>query len=331
VGKSFGSTSSINPRLILYNVDAFTEAGIEPPPTTVDKSWTWDQFIETAKLLTLDVNGKNAADPEFDPTMIMQYGVFMDCSDLVIQSILLDSNGADLLSVDGTVMALDAPEAVQVYQAMYDMIYVDHVCPNPADYKAIAADIPTALKGRQAAMAITGQWVLLDMAKMGFNFDLGVMPMFKEPRNVKDAGTRVIFSNARDKEAAWKLFKFLASPTGALTLYKDGLWMPVLKEWYQDEEKYNTWATGPAHPASYRTVVADSLFNGTATPSYNLRISNINEIQTLVKAGLEPIWNSSLSSTVEDQLKATCASAQSAVKGYNPENFHNSHYHTYKP
>ena len=81
---------------------------------------------------------------------------------------------------------------------------MDHVCPNPADYKAIAADIPTALKGRQAAMAITGQWVLLDMAKMGFNFDLGVMPMFKEPRNVKDAGTRVIFTNARDKDAAWE-------------------------------------------------------------------------------------------------------------------------------
>ena len=61
--------------------------------------------------------------------------------------------------------------------------------------------------------------------------------------------------------------------------------MPVLKEWYQDEEKYNTWATGPAHPASYRTVVADSLFNGTATPSYNLRISNISEIQTLCEGG----------------------------------------------
>ncbi len=326
---SFGSTSSINPRMIFCNVDAFEEAGIALPPTTYDTAWTWDEFVETAKLLTLDAFGNNATSEDFDPTMIVQYGCYMDCSDLAIQSILLDSNGADLLNEEGTALALDTPEALEVYQALYDLIYTYHVTPIPVEMSTISSDIPTALKGRQAAMAITGQWVLLDIGKMGLNYELGVLPKFKEPRNIKQAGTRVIFTTTENKDAAWRLFKFLASPEGALHLYKEGLWMPVLKEWYQNEELFAQWGcNNPAHPDSYRTVAADSLFIGVATPYFDLRVSNFAEIQTLVRSSLDPIWLDSTDS-IEETLKATCAACEPLVKGYNPGMHHNSYYHTF--
>lgn len=215
---AFGSTSSINPRMVFCNVDAFNEAGIALPPTTYAEAWTWDEFVEVAKKLTLDAMGNNATSPDFDPNMIVQYGCYMDCSDLAIQHSFLDSNGADLLNVEGTALALNTPEALEVYQALYDLIYTHHVTPAPVELSTLGSDIPTILKGRQAAMAITGQWVLLDIAKMDINFELAVLPKFDTPRNIKQAGTRVVFSNAADKDAAWELFKFIASPEGALHL-----------------------------------------------------------------------------------------------------------------
>lgn len=326
---AFGSTSSINPRMVFCNVDAFNEAGIALPPTTYAEAWTWDEFVEVAKKLTLDAMGNNATSPDFDPNMIVQYGCYMDCSDLAIQHSFLDSNGADLLNVEGTALALNTPEALEVYQALYDLIYTHHVTPAPVELSTLGSDIPTILKGRQAAMAITGQWVLLDIAKMDINFELAVLPKFDTPRNIKQAGTRVVFSNAADKDAAWELFKFIASPEGALHLYKDGLWMPVLKEWYEDEEKYAQWAVdNPAHPASYRTVAADSLFNGVATPYFDLRVANFAELQTLIKSNLDPIWLDSTDS-IENTLKQLCETCAPFVKGYNPGMYHNSHYHKF--
>lgn len=325
--QSFGSTSSLNPRMIFCNVDAFTDAGVALPPTTYDEAWTWDMFVETAKALTIDASGNNANSPDFDPEMIMQYGCYVDCSDLYFQSIMLDSNGADLLTEDGSKLALNSPEATEVYQALYDLIYTHHVSPIPVEMSTISSDIPTALKGRQAAMAISGQWILLDMAKMDLNYELGVLPKFKEARNIKQAGTRVIFSNTANPEAAWKLFKFLASPEGALNLYKDGLWMPVLKEWYENEELYAKWAVGnAAHPDSYKTVVADSLFNGCATPSYELRIANYAELNVLVRSSLDPVWLNSMTS-LEEALDAACEIGNPYVQGFNPGTYHNSYYH----
>lgn len=52
---------------LFYNEDIFKEAGIEPPPSNVADAWTWDEFVEVAKKLTVDTNGKTAADPDFDP------------------------------------------------------------------------------------------------------------------------------------------------------------------------------------------------------------------------------------------------------------------------
>ena len=327
---SFGSTSSINPRLLISNVDAFEKAGLDLPPMTYDTAWTWSEFVDVAQKLTLDAFGHNAKDPAFDPNMIVQYGCYFDCSDVIIQSVFLDSNGADLLNEDGTACTLNTPEAIEVYQALYDLIYKYHVTPVPVEMSTVASDIPTALKGGQAAMAIAGQYVLLDIAKMHINFELGVVPMFKEPRNVKQAGTRVIFSNTENKEEAWKLFKFLASPEGALNLYYDGLWMPVLKEWYEDEELFAKWGKdNPAHPDSYRTVAVDSLFLGVATPNLDIRVSNFAEIQTLLRSMLDPVWLNSAPS-VEEQLNLVVEALDPLVQGYNPGCYHNSHYHTYK-
>lgn len=323
-GKSFGTTSSINPRLIFYNVDCFTEAGVEVPPTDSAAAWTWDEMIETAKKLTFDMEGRDANDPSFDSSRIRQYGIYINPDDMTILSILLDSNGGDLLTEDGAKLALDTPEAKEVIQALHDMIHVHHVSPIPNDFSSMPNGAEY-LNNKQAAMFISGQWFLLDIAKLGFNYDLGQLPKFKEARNIKDAGTRVIFSNTAHPDEAWALYKFLANPEGAMSLYHDGLWMPTLKEWYEDESKFAQWGKdNPAHPESYKPVVADSLFNGTATPSWGLRIANINELQLVFRPLLQQVWLDSKG--VDEVVEEINAQVGDRVQGYNPDNFHASHY-----
>lgn len=167
-GKSFGTTSSINPRAIFYNTDCFTEAGVDLPPTDIADAWTWDEFIDVAKQLTFDANGNTPDSPDFDPTNILQYGVYWNPNNLVELGIFLDSNGVDLLSEDGSQLALDTPEAKEVIQALHDMIYVHHVCPIPNDFSAMP-DGSTWLANKQCAMFITGQWVLLDIGKLVYS------------------------------------------------------------------------------------------------------------------------------------------------------------------
>ena len=321
--KSFGTTSSINPRAIFYNTECFEEIGMELPPTDINASWTWDEFIDVAKKLTFDVNGNDATSPDFDATNIRQYGIYINPNDLTLLSIFLDSNGADLLTEDGSKLALDAPEAKEVIQALHDMIFVHHVCPIPADFSAMP-DGPTWLANKQCAMFITGQWVLLDIGKLEFDYGIGQLPKFKEARNIKDAGVRVIFSNTEHPEEAWELYKYLANPEGAMALYKEGLWMPTLREWY-DEPNFSQWGAGnPAHPESYKPVVADSLFNGSSTPSYGLRIANYAELNNTITPLLQQVWLDSAG--VDQVIDEIMEQAGGLVQGYNPGNHHASEY-----
>jgi multiple sugar transport system substrate-binding protein len=325
-GKSQGTTSSINPRLIFYNKECFDTAGLPYPPYTPETAWTWDQFVDIAKKLTLDVTGKNANDPGFNKDQIRQYGAYINYGDSPMLMTFLDSNGVDLLTEDGSKLALDTPAAKEVLQKMSDLINVHHVTPLPTDLTNVASDVPTALKGKRVAMAITGQWVLLDLAKAGVNYDLGIMPKIKEVRNVKDAGIRVIYKETKHPQEAWELYKFLQNPEGGLSLYRDGLWMPVLREWYDDPELYAKWAVGnPAHPdITYKAVVSDSLFSGISTPSWGLRISNFTDVWAAVNAGLQPLWLGT--ADVETVVRDITQRVNPMVKGYNPSMGHVSKY-----
>ena len=323
--KSFGHTSSINPRAIFYCPDVFTEHGVPFPPVHHEEAWEWDQFIHYAQLLTIDFNGNNALHPDFDPLRIRQFGVHFNPDDMVILGLMLDTNGADFLTVCGNYLALDTPEAREVLQRLYDMIYVYHVSPIPGDY----ANLPSganAIYHRQFGMVVTGYWNILDFDRMGVNFGVGVLPVMTEPRNVKDAGVRVIFANSRYPLAAWELYKFLSNPAGALSLYRDGLWMPTRREWYLNPDLFEQWAgEGSAHPPYFWEVFVEGLFNGVSTPSIALRIRNSEElIQNAVRPALQQLWFEDM--TIDEVIADVTARANPFVRGFNPGMHHASYY-----
>ena len=66
----WGLPDTAAPEVVFYNKDMFDAAGLAYP----SDAWAYEDMREAAVQLTLDDQGRNAADPEFDPENIVQWG-----------------------------------------------------------------------------------------------------------------------------------------------------------------------------------------------------------------------------------------------------------------
>lgn len=161
---------------LMYNADLLAEAGIEVP-TTTEEAWSWDEFVENAQKLTLDSEGRNASDPEFDSNNIVQYGVMFAPSWNTYMSFVY-SNGGGYLSEDGTEFGLTEDTASEVLQNFADLINVYHVAPTSIASNSMPS-AASAIASGQAAMYLDGSWNHLDLAEAGCNWGVGVLPINK--------------------------------------------------------------------------------------------------------------------------------------------------------
>lgn len=274
---------------LFYNKDLFKAAGVDALPTKADQAMSWDKFVETAKKLTLDKNGKNAADPAFDPKNIKQYGVMFETWDGPINNFIF-SNGGEWASKDGKKFTLNSPESAEAIQKLADLINVHHVAPSPIAAKSLPA-LNIALQSKLTAMAVGGQWISLDLGNAKVNYDVGVFPKLKKSITMGISGATVFFKASKHPEEAWMLFKWMANPEGAIGLYSGGLWMPTMKKWYTDESLVAKWvdANPAAHPAGYKDAFMNQLLqNGIPNEGYYLK--NQAKIIPIVTSAFDQVW-----------------------------------------
>ena len=314
-GKLAGIFSAPECAVLFYNTEIFSKAGIAPPPTKVANAWTWDQFVDTAKKLTIDQNGKNATESGFDPKKIQQFGVNIPLW-WAMWGPFVYSNGGDFLSEDGSKLGLTQPESVEALQNIADLINVHHVMPSPVQAKSLP-NTTQSLQTEKVAMVIDGQWVNLDLsAATDLKYDIGVLPVMKKPATIAVGAMTSIFSSSKHPKEAWELVKFLVNPEYSIDLLKGGLWMPVLSDWYKDSALLSKWAeNNPAHPAGFKDSVLDSILNyGVVTPTATVK--NFNQIMNIINPALDKVWLGQQS--VADALKEVEQAAQAEVKGRRP-------------
>lgn len=162
-GATYGVPNGFTPMVIYYNPEAFARAGVEPPS---EPNLTWEEFRELAMRLTLDGAGRNALDPEFDRSDVVQYGyrVRMFPLDWVHW---LWGNGGGVISPDGTTASgyLDSPESLEVIRFYRDLMLVDGVSPTPSALDALQANVgflDLFLDGK-IAMFPRGHWELVGL------------------------------------------------------------------------------------------------------------------------------------------------------------------------
>lgn len=108
---------------IYYNADIFEAQGVAPPSNDPDEAWSWEQFLEAARQLTLDANDNHPGDSGFDVENVKQWGVHWPTWWIPIHSAIA-SNGGTWADPETELLTLDQPAAVEAIQAIADLVLV---------------------------------------------------------------------------------------------------------------------------------------------------------------------------------------------------------------
>lgn len=284
-----GVMNNLESFAIFYSKAAFEEAGIETVPVNPEDAWTWDEFVEIAKKLTIDQNGKNASDPEFDPENIRQYGVHMGLWSGPFEALLL-RNGTQYFPGQGDETGINTPAFNEVYQNIADLMHVHHVMPTPTASESMPAPA-VSLQSRRYAMAIDGQWVCNDFAQVeDLDYGIAVLPVMTDTTSVYSGALGVIFSSSPHPEEAWQLLQFITSVEASVELFRDGLWMPNRKEYYVEEDKIDLWAAeSPARVPGYKEVLVYPIVDDSEVTG-EVYVKNFGDIGNIMYPALDQVW-----------------------------------------
>lgn len=277
-GRVYGFPCNVNANAIWFNKDVFDRSGVPYPKP----GWTWPEFIEIAKKLTIrDERGR-----------AKQFGLYWDFNatrDLVYQ------HGGRYFDPTATRCTLDSPEAIAGVKLSHDLMYVHKVAPTPTEEAALSTQggwgsggITFLMSGR-VAMAYGGRWWLNLMRKQkGLRLGVVEIPYAKERVTVGGARCTFINKNSPRREQALRFIKFLASReyNELLNDQADAL-APLMSACYTDRFLHN-----PAHPeedynAVWREVVKNSIPAEFCPFLRGGEMEPINTQMDLVRGGLK--------------------------------------------
>jgi multiple sugar transport system substrate-binding protein len=283
-GKWYGIGSCWVVHHLYYNADILKKAGVEPPPTDPAKAWTWDQFLDVARKLTVDSAGKHPNDSGFDPNNVQQWGVSWPTWNLP-RDVMIYSNGGDAFSPDYKIHHGE-PAAVEAMQQVADLANVHHVAPLSLTLQTLNLTGIQMLASQKLAILMDGSWLLQDIAKQDFKPGAGVLPKMKTAVTEAQAHMHMIHKDTKNPDAAWKLLAFLSSDDYQLGLIKAGLWLPSHTS-LLTEEGISKWLTPGVHPDGYKQIATDYLGKASRNYFYPAGFSEANQIIT---TALDPVW-----------------------------------------
>lgn len=137
-----------SPVVYYYNRALFDAAGIPYP----EDGWTFDEFLQTAKALTIDRDGDGA--PE-------QWGTAVDRRFHTWQAMIW-SGGGDILMPDGRRAsgALDAPATVRALEFLTSLATEHKVAPRPNAFRAVSGNETRLFYSGRLALLPSGHWLI---------------------------------------------------------------------------------------------------------------------------------------------------------------------------
>jgi multiple sugar transport system substrate-binding protein len=143
--------------MINYNRDLFDAAGIAYPR----RGWTWEEFRETAKALTVKDGSGN----------VTQFGYEVPNQNFFVQPWFF-TNGTGILNADWTASNMLDPKVAETLQFLYDLIHVDGVSPIPG-----SDTMDNQFMAGQVAMINRGQWIVQNAKANNLDMDIAAPPV----------------------------------------------------------------------------------------------------------------------------------------------------------
>lgn len=257
-GKQYGIPESFGNIFLVYNKDLFDKAGVAYPT----KDWKWEDELKAAEKIR--ALGKDI------------YGVMQPVAINEFYKVV-QQNGGNMLSDDGTKFTVNRPENVVALQFMVDKFVKSNVSPTQKQL-AGTGDWDLFMAGK-LGMLVTGPWCFSSFsANCKFSWDIAI-----EPGNTKKAthffaDALVLPKDGKNEAQAFEWVKFMSSSKEAAKIRIDGGWnIPVITD--KDVLK----AYLDARPPENRQVIFDSLEYLVTPPM----VPNFGEVQSILDVHLE--------------------------------------------
>lgn len=295
---------------MFYNPSLFQKYGVDEPPASYKNAWDWDTFVNVAQQLTIDEEGRNALDPNFDPENIETYGVTISKWWAGFMPFIY-SMGGDFLNEDGTSIGYASEIGQDVLQKLADLTYVYHVAPTPTSSETMPG-ASEALTTNRVAMTFDGQWTNASLISDGVDYNVAALPKMGATAKTTMTFGGISIMNTDKAEAAWEFVKFILSEAACEPLYKSGLWLPTNANEYT-EEYINTFITD-AHPSNYYEAIVAPMLDGTAERPVVATIKNFNKINDIITPALDELWAGEMNAA--EAIATIEAQANAEVQGY---------------
>jgi len=290
-GKWYGIGSCWVAPHIYYNADIFEKEGIDPPSNDPAKAWDWPTFLDIAKKLTVDVNGKHPGEDGFDKENMERWAIQWPTWSIPLHAAIA-SNKGEWLNMSTGLFELDQQPAYDALQKIADLMLVENVNPRGTAFSALGLTNTQMLENGKLAMAVDGSWALSWITKINAKLGTAVLPKFLQPATDMQAHIHCPFSGSKFQDQSWKWIRFLGTEFYQLIFLKIGLWLPSQTALMTEEgmKKWYTLRTAPGqgiHPEGYDLIVKDYV------PKYGQVFympPGYVEAEALVTPGLDKVW-----------------------------------------
>jgi multiple sugar transport system substrate-binding protein len=211
---------------LFFNKQLFAEAGVRPPPTTWQQTWTYAEFLDTATALTKRDGSGRATQWGFVNIWISYYSA----------GLFAMNNGVPWSNprVNPTHFNFDNDAFTEAVQFYADLANKYKVAPNASETQSMST--PDLFAAGKAAIALGGHWRYQTFMRAdGLDFDVTSLPIGPSlPKghaacsNIGATGL-AISATSRHKEQAWEFVKFATGPVGQALIAESSLFVPVLQ------------------------------------------------------------------------------------------------------
>jgi len=285
------------------------------PPASADDAWDWDTFVETAQKLTIDINGKNALDPDFDENNIDIYGCTVNTLPWQLEVWAL-SNGGGYYSEDGSECTIGDEATIEALQKIADLSNVYHCAP---PISSAANALESSLGSKKVVMATDGAWNVGTFLgpNADFNYGVGVLPYMKEKVTICTGGPNVVFSTTEHPEEAMEWLKWYAQEENNWSLIEAGTWMPILESWYTDDALTSKWIDNPNYPDHdmYKSAVVDYAREYSKSTAWYY-VNGTEEFNSTLDTIYSGVWSGD--QTMEEAITENIDELQSIFEENNP-------------
>jgi multiple sugar transport system substrate-binding protein len=239
----YGIPNTVAPDVVYLNKAMFEAAGLDLPTD----DWTFEEMRDLAVHLTLDSEGRDASDRDFDPESITQWGLNVTPNNIWSRHYLLPFGADPCVNEDCTEVNFADPDVVEAMEWWASLSRDDHAAPYDP-YSGNQTGVPgDPFSAGLAAMGYNGFFVVGQLnATNAFEYDIVQPPMGPDGTRATTLSTNgwAIPATTENQEAAWALITELTSP--------------------EFLEAY--WAK-PGHAVPARQSAADAILNPDAAPA----------------------------------------------------------------